>query len=198
MKYMNLSEFIISHLSESIAVKQKVIQSCTESIIQSVEILTNSLKTGHKVLICGNGGSAADAQHIAAEFVIRLSHNLDRPAIPVMALTTDSSILTAGGNDIGFTNVFARQVEAFGKRDDVLFVISTSGNSENIVKAIGQAKSEGMQVVALLGKKGGLVKDISDFSIIVPSENTQHIQESHITIGHIICEAVEKNLYGNF
>jgi D-sedoheptulose 7-phosphate isomerase len=198
MKYMNLSEFIISHLSESIAVKQKVIQSCTESIIQSVEILTNSLKTGHKVLICGNGGSAADAQHIAAEFVIRLSHNLDRPAIPVMALTTDSSILTAGGNDIGFTNVFARQVEAFGKRDDVLFVISTSGNSENIVKAIGQAKSEGMQVVALLGKKGGLVKDIADFSIIVPSENTQHIQESHITIGHIICEAVEKNLYGNF
>jgi D-sedoheptulose 7-phosphate isomerase len=198
MTYMNLSEFIISHLSESIAVKQKVIQSCTESIIQSVEILTNSLKTGHKVLICGNGGSAADAQHIAAEFVIRLSHNLDRPAIPVMALTTDSSILTAGGNDIGFTNVFARQVEAFGKRDDVLFVISTSGNSENIVKAIGQAKSEEMQVVALLGKKGGLVKDISDFSIIVPSENTQHIQESHITIGHIICEAVEKNLYGNF
>ena len=195
---MNLSEFIISHLSESIAVKRKVIQSCTESIIQSVQILTNSLKTGHKVLICGNGGSAADAQHIAAEFVIRLSHNLDRPAIPVMALTTDSSILTAGGNDIGFTNVFARQVEAFGKRDDVLFVISTSGNSENIVKAIGQAKSEGMQVVALLGKKGGLVKDISDFSIIVPSENTQHIQESHITIGHIICEAVEKNLYGNF
>jgi D-sedoheptulose 7-phosphate isomerase len=195
---MNLSEFIISHISESIAVKRKVIQSCTESIIQSVQILTNSLKAGHKVLICGNGGSAADAQHIAAEFVIRLSHNLDRPAIPVMALTTDSSILTAGGNDIGFTNVFARQVEAFGKRDDVLFVISTSGNSENIVKAIGQAKSEGMQVVALLGKKGGLVKDISDFSIIVPSENTQHIQESHITIGHIICEAVEKNLYGNF
>ena len=198
MKYMNLSEFIISHISESIAVKRKVIQSCTESIIQSVQILTNSLKAGHKVLICGNGGSAADAQHIAAEFVIRLSHNLDRPAIPVMALTTDSSILTAGGNDIGFTNVFARQVEAFGKRDDVLFVISTSGNSENIVKAIGQAKSEGMQVVALLGKKGGLVKDIADFSIIVPSENTQHIQESHITIGHIICEAVEKNLYGNF
>jgi D-sedoheptulose 7-phosphate isomerase len=195
---MNLSEFIISHLGESIAVKRKVIQSCTESIIQSVQILTNSLKAGHKVLICGNGGSAADAQHIAAEFVIRLSHNLDRPAIPVMALTTDSSILTAGGNDIGFTNVFARQVEAFGKRDDVLFVISTSGNSENIVKAIGQAKSEGMQVVALLGKKGGLVKDIADFSIIVPSENTQHIQESHITIGHIICEAVEKNLYGNF
>ena len=198
MTYMNLSEFIISHISESIAVKRKVIQSCTESIIQSVQILTNSLKAGHKVLICGNGGSAADAQHIAAEFVIRLSHNLDRPAIPVMALTTDSSILTAGGNDIGFTNVFARQVEAFGKRDDVLFVISTSGNSENIVKAIGQAKSEGMQVVALLGKKGGLVKDIADFSIIVPSENTQHIQESHITIGHIICEAVEKNLYGNF
>jgi D-sedoheptulose 7-phosphate isomerase len=112
-----------------------------------------------------------------------------------MALTTDTSILTAGGNDIGFSNVFARQVEAFGKPGDILFIISTSGNSENILKAIGQARSAEMNVVALLGNKGGLARELADSAIIVPTDNTQYIQESHIAIGHIICEAVEKNLY---
>ena len=146
-------------------------------------------------MLCGNGGSAADCQHIATEFVIRLSHNLERPAIPAIALTTDTSNLTAGGNDIGFTNVFARSIEALGKKGDCLIAISTSGNSENIIKAVNKSKLLGITTIGLLGNDGGKIMPLCDMSIVIPTNDTQRIQESHITVGHILCEIVERELY---
>jgi len=154
------------------------------------------LAAGKKLLLCGNGGSAADCQHIAAEFMIRLSHDVQRPAIPAIALTTDSSNLTAGGNDIGFENVFARNVEGLGNEGDILIAISTSGNSPNVVKAVEKAKSKNMKVIGFLGGSGGKLKNLADLPLIMPSNNVQRIQEGHITVAHIICELVEQNLYG--
>ena len=129
--------------------------------------------------------------------MIRLSHEIDRPAIPAIALTTDTSNLTAGGNDIGFENVFARSIQGLGKAEDVLFAISTSGNSQNIIKAIEAAKVKGMKIIGFLGGNGGKIKSLVDVQIIIPSFNVQRIQEGHITVGHIICELVENELYGN-
>ncbi len=164
--------------------------------IKAVEIISEAYKKNKKMLLCGNGGSAADCQHIATEFMIRLSHHIQRPALPAIALTTDTSNLTAGGNDIGWENVFARSVEGLGNEGDVLLAISTSGNSPNVIKAIEKAREKKMFVVALLGGGGGMMKDIVDIPIIIPSKNTQRIQEGHITIAHIICELVEDELYG--
>lgn len=192
---MDFFKEITTHLQESAQVKQKIIECCLPQIEKSIHILSNVVKEGHKILICGNGGSAADAQHIAAEFVIRLSHHLNRPAIPALALTTDSSVLTAGSNDIGYENVFARQVEAFGQPGDVLMGISTSGNSKNILKAFKRAREKKVITIGLLGSQGGKCKELVDLPIIVPSANTQYIQEAHITIGHIIVELVEQTLY---
>jgi len=148
------------------------------------------------MLLCGNGGSAADCQHIATEFMIRLSHHINRPALPAIALTTDTSNLTAGGNDIGWVNVFARSVEGLGNEGDILLAISTSGNSPNVIKAVEKAREKKMIVVAFLGGDGGKLKDIVDLPIVIPSSNVQRIQEGHITIAHIICELVEMELYG--
>ncbi len=148
-------------------------------------------------MLCGNGGSAADCQHIAAEFMIRLSHHIDRPALPAIALTTDTSNLTAGGNDIGFENVFARNVEGLGNEGDVLIAISTSGNSPNIIKAAERAHSKNMLVIGLLGGSGGKLKNIVDVPVVIPSGNVQRIQEGHITVAHILCEAVEETLYSS-
>jgi len=192
---MDYPKFITEHLRESARTKTRIIESCLPDIEQAVESIVNCFKNGGKLLICGNGGSAADAQHIAAEFVIRLSHDLQRPALPAIALTTDTSQLTAGGNDIGFDNVFARQVEAYGSENDLLWGISTSGNSENIVRAVDMAKGKKMKTIGLLGSGGGKLAKLMEQTIIVPSDNTQHIQEGHITIGHIICELVERTLF---
>ncbi len=193
---MNKEQFIHNSLKESADVKLLIEKECSENIINAVDILVPAFKNGNKLLLCGNGGSAADSQHIAAEFMIRLSHDLQRPAIPAIALTTDTSNLTAGGNDIGFKNVFARNVEGLGNIGDVLLAISTSGNSENILLAIEKAKSKGMKVIGFLGGSGGKCKDIVDIPIIIPSSNTQRIQEGHITVAHIICELVERSLFG--
>ena len=154
-------------------------------------------KTEINFLLCGNGGSAADCQHIATELMIRLSHHIQRPALPAIALTTDTSNLTAGGNDIGFENVFARNIEGLGTNGDVLLAISTSGNSPNVIKAVEMAHQKGMQAIGFLGGSGGKLKSIVDLPIIIPSSNVQRIQEGHITIAHIICELVEDKLYGN-
>lgn len=193
---MNKEQFIHNSLKESADVKLLIEKECSSGIIDAVDILVTAFKNGNKLLLCGNGGSAADSQHIAAEFMIRLSHDLQRPAIPAIALTTDTSNLTAGGNDIGFKNIFARNVEGLGNKGDVLLAISTSGNSENIVLAIEKAKSKGMKVIGFLGGSGGKCKDIVDIPIIIPSSNTQRIQEGHITVAHIICELVERSLFG--
>jgi D-sedoheptulose 7-phosphate isomerase len=189
-------KFIIDSLNESSETKLKIKDQLADEIIKAVDVLVAAYKDGNKLLLCGNGGSAADCQHIATELMIRLSHNIQRPALPAIALTTDTSNLTAGGNDIGFENVFARNVEGLGILGDVLLAISTSGNSPNVIKAVEAALAKGMKVIGFLGGSGGKLKSIVDLPIVIPSSNTQRIQEGHITIAHIICELVEDKLYG--
>ncbi len=193
---MNVNDFIESSLKESSEVKLKILSECKNEIGEAIDILTSVVKNGGKIMFCGNGGSAADSQHLATEFMIRLSHDLNRPAIASIALTTDSSNLTAGGNDIGFENVFARNVEGLGKKGDALIAISTSGNSANIIKAVEKAKELGIFTIGFLGGNGGKLKSIVDTAIVIPSENVQRIQEGHITVGHILCEATERTVYG--
>lgn len=196
-KNLDAQKFIVDSLNESSETKLKIKDQLSEEILKAVGLIVSAYKDGNKLLLCGNGGSAADCQHIATEFMIRLSHHIQRPALPAIALTTDSSNLTAGGNDIGFENVFARNVEGLGMLGDVLLAISTSGNSPNIIKAVESAHAKGMKVIGLLGGSGGKLKPIVDLPIVVPSSNTQRIQEGHITIAHIICELVEDKLYGS-
>lgn len=188
-------KYISDALLESAEVKKKIIDNCSDDILKSLDILKEAFQKNKKLLLCGNGGSAADCQHIATELVIRFSHNFLRPSIPAFSLTTDSSNLTAGANDIGFDNTYARSVEGLGNEGDVLWAISTSGNSENIIKAINKAKEKGMKVIGLLGTKGGKIKELCDIAIVVPSSNTARIQEGHITIAHIICYLLERELY---
>jgi D-sedoheptulose 7-phosphate isomerase len=187
--------FIQDELNASAEVKKKIFESCNDRIIKAADILIGAFNQRKKVLLCGNGGSAADSQHLATEFVIRMNPTIKRPGIPALALTTDSSMLTAGANDIGYDNVFARAVEALGNPGDVLIGISTSGKSESVNRAITMAKSKGMMTIGLLGKDGGAAKDLVDLAIIVPSHDTQRIQEGHITIGHILCALVEREMY---
>jgi D-sedoheptulose 7-phosphate isomerase len=188
-------KFINDSLTESSETKLKIQQECREDILACADIVTSAYRNNKKLLLCGNGGSAADCQHIATEFMIRLSHTIIRPALPAIALTTDSSNLTAGGNDIGYENVFARNVEGLGNEGDVLLVISTSGNSGNLVKAVAKAREKKIQVIAFLGGNGGKLLPLVDRAIVIPSSNTQRIQEGHITVAHIICELVENELY---
>lgn len=192
---MDKIKFINDSLTESSETKLKIQQECRDDILACADIVTNAYRNNKKLLLCGNGGSAADCQHIATEFMIRLSHTIIRPALPAIALTTDSSNLTAGGNDIGYENVFARNVEGLGNEGDVLLVISTSGNSGNLVKAVEKAREKKVKVIAFLGGSGGKLLPIVDRAIVIPSSNTQRIQEGHITVAHIICELVENELY---
>jgi D-sedoheptulose 7-phosphate isomerase len=188
--------FIQDELRASAEVKQKIFEACADRIIRAVDLIIGALNAKKKILFCGNGGSAADAQHLAAEFVIRMNPTIARPAIPAVALTTDSSILTAGANDIGYDNVFARAVEGLGNEGDILVAISTSGRSESVNNAARMARSRGLKVIGLLGRDGGVTKDLADVAVIVPSDDTQRIQEGHIAIGHIICALVEREMYG--
>ena len=182
-------------IKESIDTKHLLAQKEAQNIHSCGLILADAIKRGQKVLFCGNGGSAADSQHLAAELVVRLRSQINRPALPAIALTVDSSILTAGGNDIGFENVFARGVEAYGKAGDILVAISTSGKSENVIRAAEKAIEMKMIVISLLGGEGGKLGDISQNKVIVPSDVTARIQESHILIGHIWCEMIEEYCY---
>lgn len=194
---MNKQKFIEDSLLESSELKKEILKKCHSEIIKAVDEVTAMYKRGNKLLLIGNGGSAADCQHIATELMIRLSHHIQRPALPAIALTTDTSNLTAGGNDIGYENVFARNVEGLGSEGDILLAISTSGNSLNILKAIEKAKSKNIFVIGLSGETGGKMAGICDIIIKVPSQNIQRIQEGHLTIEHIICELVEMELYSN-
>jgi D-sedoheptulose 7-phosphate isomerase len=187
-------KYIQNQLNESADTKKKMFDACSSEILKAVDIIIKAFKQKKKVLICGNGGSAADAQHIATELVIRMN-KANRPALPAIALTTDTSMLTAGGNDIGFENIFARQVEALGMKGDVLIAISTSGKSENVNRAIKEAKQRGLSVIGLLGKGGGSSKKNVDIPIIIPSDDTQRIQEGHITIAHILCGILENEIF---
>lgn len=193
---LDINKFITDSLNESSETKLKIKEQCFDDIIKAIDFLVECYKSGNKLLLCGNGGSAADCQHIATEMMIRLSHHINRPALPAIALTTDTSNITAGGNDIGFENVFARNVQGLGNKGDILLAISTSGNSPNIIKAVEMAQKKGMKVIGLLGGSGGKLKALVDLPIVIPSNNTQRIQEGHITLAHIICELVEDKLYG--
>ena len=170
----------------------KKIKSLTPTIEQVCKICTESIKKGGKVMFCGNGGSAADSQHLAAELVGR--YKMNRPALNSIALTTDTSILTAIGNDFGYDTIFERQVEGLGKKGDILVGLSTSGNSKNVLLAMKKAKEMGIKTVAFTGESGGKMKDSADYAINVPSDTTNHIQEMHIAVGHIICGYIEKAL----
>lgn len=191
---VNYRDKIQKHLLESANVKEKVAQQCWGSILKAVQLIVDTFQSGGKVMICGNGGSAADAQHMASEFICILNKAFERPGLPAIALTTDTSILTAHANDMGFENIFKRQVITLGKPGDLLITVSTSGNSPNILVAARAAKLAKIHTIALTGKSGKLQK-ITDVAICVPSTMTQYIQESHTAIGHILCELVEHHLF---
>lgn len=182
-------------VTDSIAAKQKVLadETLLAAIVTVSEVVEKALRAGNKVMLAGNGGSAADSQHIAAEFVSRFE--FDRPGLPSIALSTDTSMLTAIGNDYGYDYVFARQLEANGREGDVFIGISTSGNSKNVVAAVEAAKKRGIVTVALCGA-GGRLKDLCDYALPVPSTHTPRIQENHILIGHAICALVEEAIWG--
>jgi D-sedoheptulose 7-phosphate isomerase len=187
--------FIQDELNASAETKKKILDQCTDRIIKAVDLLIGSLNNGGKIMLCGNGGSASDAQHLATELIIRMNPAIKRPSIPAIALNTDTSMLTAGANDIGYDNVFARAVEGLGRPGDVLIGLSTSGKSESINRALTMARTKGITTIALLGRDGGTTKDLVDLAIIVPSSDTARIQEGHITIGHIICALIEREMY---
>jgi D-sedoheptulose 7-phosphate isomerase len=181
-----------THLFGSIATKQQLLKHGERDLLAAAAEIADCLRWGGKVLLCGNGGSAADAQHIAAELVSVLTTDYPRPGLAAMALTTDTSILTASANDFGFGGIFERQVQAVGRPGDVLVGISTSGNSENVLRAMRYARKSGLRTVALTGSSGGKMLPLADVVIRVPSMVVQHIQEAHITIGHILCDLVER------
>jgi D-sedoheptulose 7-phosphate isomerase len=182
-------------IDDSIEVKTRLVQENETALDRAIQQLLSTISTGGKILLCGNGGSAADAQHIAAELVIRLKSSSNRPAIAAQALTVDTSIITAGANDFGFDYVFSRQIEALGKHGDTLIALSTSGNSSNVIEAVNMAHEMGLYVIGMLGGDGGKLKKIVDLPIIVPSDNTARIQENHIFISHILCEILEGELF---
>lgn len=186
---MEVDEVIRHELAELAAVSDRTGRECCRIIASFVDLYASVLRGGGRLFFLGNGGSAADAQHLASEYVVRLGRH--RASLPAVALTTDSSILTACGNDFSFDEVFSRQVEALCGPGDLLVIHSTSGNSENLCLATEVAKAKGVVVAALLGKDGGKIKEIADHSIVVPSDETSHIQEMHIAIEHIICRLVE-------
>ncbi|HEX8475611.1 MAG TPA: D-sedoheptulose 7-phosphate isomerase [Pyrinomonadaceae bacterium] len=187
-------ERITSIVADSIEVKRHYFAEHAREIVDAAELIADSFRAGGKLLLCGNGGSAADAQHVAGEFVNQFLRK-DRRALPALALTTDGGVLTCIANDTGFERIFARQVEAFGLRGDVLLAISTSGNSANVVAAISEARRAGMRVVGLLGRDGGRIGAVCDIALVVPSDDTQRIQETHNLVGHILCDLVERLLF---
>lgn len=184
---------IINKLRESSDIKNTMIVACVEDLEKAAEMMINAVQDGNKILWCGNGGSAADAQHMAAELMGGLvSH--DRPAIQSIALTTDTSFITAWANDTNYESIFSRQIEGLGDTGDVLIAISTSGNSKNVINAVDTCKEKGIAIIVLTGKTGGVLKDMGDVTISIPSNDTQRIQEGHLLAEHILCELVEKSV----
>jgi D-sedoheptulose 7-phosphate isomerase len=194
---MDIASFYADSLSDSARVKESTIDACRADVMSAIDVVVDTYRNGGKILFCGNGGSAADCQHLATELMVRLNHDVKRPALGAISLCTDPSNLTACGNDLGFEELFARSVEGLGRAGDLLVGISTSGRSKNVIRAVEKAKSIGMKTLCLLGGTGGELKDLCDVAVVVPSSNTQRIQETHITLGHIICESAESLLYSH-
>lgn len=187
-------DFVESSIRASIDTKEKLLAQCKDSIATTGELLMEVVRKNGKIMFCGNGGSAADSQHLAAELVGHLRH--DRRPLPALALTTDTSALTAIGNDYEFKDIFSRQVRALGRAGDVLIGISTSGNSKNVLEAVQAAKQMNILTLGLLGRGGGKIAPLCDYSIIVPTDDTQRVQECHILIGHIWMEMIERSVMG--
>lgn len=187
-----LVDHAIEHLEGLRDLADRVAREMTGEIAEIAVLAADAIADGNKLLFCGNGGSAADAQHLATEYVVRYRH--DRRALPAIALTTDTSLLTAAGNDFGFDTVFARQVEALGQPGDVLFLHSTSGESQNLVEAAEAAVRRGLRTVALLARSGGRLRERVEHALVLPTENGANAQELHLAIGHVICALVEFHL----
>jgi D-sedoheptulose 7-phosphate isomerase len=191
---MAMEELILEEISEHMQTMEAIRDGMVKKISEFAALVAGVMRQGRKVLLMGNGGSAADAQHIAGEFVGRFV--LERKGLPAIALTTDTSILTAVSNDYGFEEIFSQQVEVLADEGDVVVGISTSGNSPNVLKAISVAKAKGAKTVGLCGGDGGKLGQLVDLPVVIPVQNTQRIQEGHITIGHIVCKLVEEALFG--
>ena len=182
-------------LKSAIASASKTIRSLVDldrQVAKAADLITNCLRSRNKILACGNGGSAADAAHFATEFVVRFTH--DRPAYPAIALTSDGGLLTAAGNDYGFEEIFARQIDAFGVENDLLICLTTSGKSENVKRALQRAKACKLKTIAFLGRDGGSTIGMADVDLVVKSESTARIQEAHKFLLHVLCEIVEERL----
>jgi len=188
-----VDKLIQKRFKESAEVKARFLKENLSRLLETIKLVSHTFEAGNKLFLFGNGGSAADAQHIAAEFVNR--YIMDRPPLPAVALTTDTSILTSVSNDMAFNDIFSRQIKALGKEGDVAVGISTSGNSPNVIKAFEVAKEMGIKTVALTGNDGGILAKLADLSLIVSSNSTPRIQETHILIGHLLCEMVEHQLF---
>jgi D-sedoheptulose 7-phosphate isomerase len=187
-----MKKIILDILQDSISVKDRFIKNNIDLIERGADILASGIVSGHKIMIFGNGGSAADAQHIAAEFVNRFQ--IERPPLAALALTTDTSIITSIGNDYHFDEIFSKQIAALGRKNDIALGISTSGNSKNVIKALRAAKNIGMFTMGLTGR-GGEIAECSDLVFAVESDTTARIQETHITLGHILCDLVDRILF---
>lgn len=187
-------EIIRRRLQEAAQVKAALMDACGSNLARAVQAVLNAIHAGRRVYLFGNGGSAADAQHIAAELEGRFYRN--RPPLPVQALTTNTSLLTAVGNDLGFDEVFARQVEAYVRKGDVVCALSTSGRSPNVLKAVRAARKREAVVIAFTGGDGGPLKELADIVLLAPSKDVARIQECHTTLGHVLCEAVEAASFG--
>lgn len=190
-----MKQHILDTLEESLFVKKRFISTNTDLIEKGAIALSDALRNGNKLLIFGNGGSAADAQHIAAEFVNRFQ--MERPPLAALALTCDTSIITSIGNDYSFEDIFVKQIQALGRPGDIAMVISTSGNSPNVIKAVQAASPMGITIMGLSGPKG-VLKELSDFSFAVDATSTARIQETHITVAHILCDLVERRLFDDY
>ena len=188
-----MEKIILKRFKESSDVKTRFLKENLSKLLEVIKLISHAFEAGNKLFFFGNGGSAADAQHLAAEFVNR--YIMDRPPLPAVALTTDTSILTSISNDFGFDEIFAKQLRALGKEGDVAIGISTSGNSANVLKAFEVAKEMGMKTVVLAGNDGGALAKTADVSLVVSSTSTPRIQETHILIGHILCEMVEHKIF---
>ncbi len=189
-----MKEAVIKTFEEGARVKIAFAKENADRIVEVVHLIARTFREGHKVILFGNGGSATDASHIAAEFVNRFL--IDRPPLPAIALNTDIAVLTSISNDFGYDQIFSKQLSALGHEGDVVIGISTSGNSPNVIKALDVAKKNGMKTVVLTGGAGGKMANIADYTFVVPSRHTPHIQETHITLGHILCQLVDEELFG--
>ena len=190
---MSANDLVAQALEEHAAVMQATRDECAGDLARLAELTLQTVMDGGTIFFCGNGGSAADAQHLAAEYVVRFAR--ERRAVAAIALSTDTSVLTAGANDYGYETIFERQVRALGRGGDLLVMHSTSGESENLLRAADAAREMGIRTAAVLAKGGGRLKDRVDFALVVPTKSTARAQEAHLTIGHIVCEYVDQGVY---